>query len=702
MKIFLYSVLMILTLYLLLVYGFGAFLSSQKTLSNFLTSKTGKKVTTQGLKVETSPLMVYKIDTKSIQLESGIKLKNLEAVLDAKTLSLTLKGKDLPAADVEKVMLAIQKSKDSSKKFLENFTNYGGLVDVDVKITPNGTYGDCVFTNLSGNMVWFNIPVLFPKAVLHFEGRTLSSDADALLGGEKAHHKIYVTNFRTPHCKVNGEVTATLTEKFKYVPELTILNRAYARVTYNTKNKKNKVNYFLTIPPENDLKYKDMFLGMEDRARKFFFATFKDGNHLHWKNYTYSEYENGHFKTLLSGNGYFVKHGEKFKPSYIFGKTNGFIPISVVDSIGKYAQGGEFKGALRYDYSDKRFSGDLEARNTRVKDFFITGARAHAGEKIFVKGFGKFRGEDFTCEALAKNQTEGFYVYNMDVFLERFVIENQGEKSKSQNKNIRIENWSLLINRLQKDRLELDRVKLRGSYIEDILDFESEDVEFADGFLSASGQYDFNNDSKCIDVAARSINSNKVAGIFFGLADQIEGIIDASFRFSGKKVCAVFSMKDAALTKFGTEDFAIKNHRLAKILKLTNVDFNTKEPFRSDISGSFYLEDSRLKNIRLVSSQKSLSFLLDGEYDTKSSYADLNLYGNYNADAAKGIRVLFIPLRFILKLAIRAEHTFDLYEDKLAQIPVLEGRLRSQNFFRVKVKGDLKNKPEIEFKRIRQ
>lgn len=707
MKLFIYIVLIIIILYLLLVYGLGAFLSSKKNISNYLSSKVGQKVTTEGLSVETSPLMVYKIDTKKIAMESGAKLENLELIFDAKTLSLTLKGKDLPAADVEKVLLTIQKSKDKSKKFLENFTNYAGLVDINLKITPAGTYGDCVFTNLSGNMVWFNIPVLFPKAVLHFDGRILSSDADALLGGEKAHHKIYVTNFGTPHSNVNGEVTAKLTEKFKYVPGLTILDKADAKVTYNTKYKKNKVNYFLTIAPGDDLKYKNTFLGMRNKTRKFFFETLKDGNLLYWKNYTYSISENQNFKTLLSGNGLFIKHREKFKPSYIFCKTNGFIPINITSFLEKYVNEGEFKGALRFDFEDNKLTGDLEIHNTSYKDFFINTAKAHAGEKLFVKGSGKFRGEDFSCKALAKNQFENIYIYNMDLFLDRFIITEQHSKTQSQNKRVHIDNWKVFINQIKKDRLELNQVRLSGSLKENVCNFKSEETILADGFLAASGKYDFNNDSSCIDFIAHDIDFNKIAGIIFDLPNQVEGRADAKCQLMTSKhtndvrACAQFSIKNAALTKFGTQDFMFKNQKMSKFLKFMNVDFTNQEPFRSNINGSFYLNNSTITNITLKSSQKSLSLLLDGEYNTDSHYADLNLYGNYNTESAKGIKLFFLPLKLILKFFPKPEYSMNTYQEKLSQIPAIEGAEKNKRFFRIKVKGDLKNHPEIEIKSIR-
>ena len=123
----------------------------------------------------------------------------------------------------------------------------------------------------------------------------------------------------------------------------------------------------------------------------------------------------------------------------------------------------------------------------------------------------------------------------------------------------------------------------------------------------------------------------------------------------------------------------------------------------SDIEGTFSLNNSKINNINLTSRQKFLSLLIEGDYDIREKYANLDLYGKYDKLAPKGIKVLFVPLNWVLKAVFRQERTIDTYKQKLNKIPPIEAKEGNEKYFRVNFKGDLeqKDKLNIELKGIK-
>ena len=78
------------------------------------------------------------------------------------------------------------------------------------------------------------------------------------------------------------------------------------------------------------------------------------------------------------------------------------------------------------------------------------------------------------------------------------------------------------------------------------------------------------------------------------------------------------------------------------------------------------------------------------------------MYGKYNKEAPKGIKILFIPLNWILNIVFRSESTMDLYKDKLEKIPSIESDASKNAYFRVKLSGDLNNgNIDVELKGIK-
>ncbi len=643
-----------------------------------------------------------------------------------KNIDLHITGENLPVRDIEKTLLFYQKSQDPTKKFIENFKDYKGNIDVDLNLKRDGIYGKCTASKLSARAVWFDIPLYFEKVIFNFDKDKITSKAQGLVGGQKAVHTLNITHLGSEDKEVTGNLFTLLGENFKYVPELRILHSVNAEITYNIKRKKITVDYNLEIPEQSDILYKSAYLGLRDSKRRFSAQTLKDNNDLKLTRYDYSIINDGTIKNIITGNGLFKKMNGKFNPQFITCKTNGYAPASVTGSFGRYVHGGEFNGNLKYNFISKEISGNFELINTRFKDYFVKSAKILADKKINIKAEGTYLKEKFFCDLSAKNKlTDEIYVYNLSLFLDKYIVKKRhGGKHKSMNlqklkeldisskvkeSEVTIENWKIKVNTIKKDRLVLNDIELIGSLKNDVFTFTMSRLEFAKGKLFGTGKYDFRNDSSSLDVTAEGINSNTAADVLFNLPGEVEGIANANLHIDTKRKLddiqakGEFSIDNGFLPKLGSTEFMIKNNKKIKVADLINVDFTKKKAFESDIKGSFYMDNSTLKDIHLTSRQKYLSLFITGEYEIRRQHAKMRLFGKYNKEAPKGVKILFVPLNLILKVVFRPENSMNIYSNELKQIPPIETEKANEKYFRVKLEGNLnKENVDVEIKGIHE
>ena len=131
-------------------------------------------------------------------------------------------------------------------------------------------------------------------------------------------------------------------------------------------------------------------------------------------------------------------------------------------------------------------------------------------------------------------------------------------------------------------------------------------------------------------------------------------------------------------------------------------ELRKKKTIESDIKGFFRVDNNLLKDIKLTTQQQYLSLFIEGKYDMDKQYAFLNLYGKYNKEVPRGVKVIFIPLNWILNFVLKPEDTREFYSDKLKQIPSIESSEKNEKYFRVKMQGNLnQDSAEVEIKSIR-
>ena len=642
-----------------------------------------------------------------------------------KNIDLHITGENLPVRDIEKTLLFYQKSQDPAKKFIENFKDYKGNIDVDLNLKRDGIYGKCTASKLSARAVWFDIPLYFEKVIFNFDKDKITSKAQGLVGGQKAVHTLNITHLGSEDKEVTGNLSTVLGENFKYVPELRILHSVNAEITYNIKRKKITVDYNLEIPEQSDILYKNAYLGLRNSKRRFSAQTLKDNNDLKLTNYDYSIINDGTIKNIITGNGLFKKINGKFNPQFITCKTNGYAPASVTGSFGRYVQGGEFKGDLKYDFIERKIFGNFEVINTRFRDYFVKSAKILADKTILIKAEGTYLKQKFTCNLNAENILQDeIYVYNLNLFLDKYIVKKHKQKAKPANfeklkeidisskvmdADVTIENWKINVNKIRKDRLVLNDLELVGSLKNDVFTFSLSELAFAQGTLLGKGKYDFRNDSSCIDISANGIDSNTAADILFNLPGEVEGTANATLHIDTKrklddiKAKGKFSIDNGFLPKLGSTEFMIKNNKKIKVADLVNIDFSKKKALESDIKGSFVMDNTLLKDIKLTSRQKYLSMLITGEYEMKRQHAMMHLFGKYNKEAPKGVKIFFVPLNFILKVVFRPENSMNIYRNELKQIPPIETEKANEKYFRVKLEGNLnKENVDVEIKGIHE
>ena len=184
---------------------------------------------------------------KDLQILIGVSMLNLNGkIIDSNDNNdFSIKGENIPIADIKASLLYFQKLKDSSKKFIENFYDFSGNMDVDVHVKEKGIYGKCIAKKLAAKTVLFDVPIFFKKVDLIFDKDTLQASETGTLGGEKVYTSFKLSNIAKKNQEVVGNVYANLTNKSvsKYVPFLSLQGYATTSVDYCVKNKKINVNY---------------------------------------------------------------------------------------------------------------------------------------------------------------------------------------------------------------------------------------------------------------------------------------------------------------------------------------------------------------------------------------------------------------------------------------------------------------------------
>ncbi len=674
----------------------------------------------------------FEILSKDSSLVLNGKLLDQNKKKEESSYDFYIKGNDIQTADLMASLLYFQKSKNDSKKFIENFYNFKGTVDVDLNFKNDGIFGNCTAKELAAATTLFNAPIYFKEAVFIFNKTGVTSTAKGTLADEEVVHSLRVADIMSPNRLVLGKIESKLQNKIdKYIPGLKTVGQEEIGVEYYIKNKKITVDYLLSLKKGADIFYKSASLGLKDKDRRLFVHTLKNDKLLYIKNYDYSILNGEDTFNIVLGRGLFVKNKDKMQPKYLSAKTNGFAPASFAGSFGRFISGGEFSGNLKYDFQKDKLFGNFIIKNARHKDFYIQKAEVNADKKcIDILAEGKYRGEKFTSKLNARNKIANqIVVYNLDLFLDKYTVRTNraalGLKphrpfkhkgkfySKVKDVDLTIENWKIKVNKFTKDRIVLNNVSLTGSLKNSVFKFSTSDVYFAKGILSAKGLYDFRKNSSLMRFKAKNVDSNTAADLIFDLKGQVMGTANGILyiktlnKLDDIKAKIVFKIDKGYLPKLGDIEiknrFTRRNIKLSRLINIKDTENNPINPseLASDIKGSFYADNQLIRDISITSRQKHLSMLFEGQYDIKDENADLMIFGKYNSDSQRRVKILFMPLSFVVKLIFRPENSLKNYKEKFEKVPDISEKPGDTSLFRIKIKGSPKeDNMDVQLKRI--
>ncbi len=648
---------------------------------------------------------------------------------------LSLYGKNLSVAELEGSFLYFYKLKHPNKKnFIENFSNFGGTLDINLDYTKAGFNGECVAKNLSADFWTRKIAVNLPRTIFHFKDREITAQTQGTFGSEPVKTDFHLSGLATKNLHIEGNVYSKFTNKIvkKYFPEISIKGITDPKVKYTVNNGAVDVFYTLVIPKGSNLISNYGNLENINTQRTLNAHTYKNGETIYLKSFDYTI--DG--QKIFTGDGIFEKENGKYKPASASIKSIGKISISTIKSFLKnYINNGTFDADLKYNFNNKVISGGINLYDIYHSDFLYLKNTSIKVEKnnLVMNSDGTFYNSPISASFNADNNFKnGLLIHDIDIHLKKFVLQKgvmkdiplENLKNKQRNTsdyNIEIKQGRLKVDEIYHRQFDITNVEIQGNLKNHIVKFIMPKANYAGGLLSAKGTYDVKKHNSDIEAFASDIDSNLAATRFFKLKDQIQGIAYATAHVITKnklndiKANVVFAVDDGFLPKLGSTEFIISKSKNKKendkkkkfkftLAKISNIDFSKPNVFYSNLYGGFALDNEFVKNVKIYSKSDNLSMFIEGDYDIDTEYGNLFIWGKHNKTASKKIRILKIPINLIYRVVFRPEHTLEQYNDKIKQIPPIKTKITDDiSTFRVYVSGDLNsdNKIKVELKDLR-
>ena len=634
-----------------------------------------------------------------------------------------IKGKNLPASDIEKCTILILKRINPKKYFIENFKDFTGKLDLCLYYENKELFGHTTLKKLGAKTRPLSIPLFFKKADFIFDKKTIVMKTTGLFGFEKAETDLYITGLFTSNLETSGSIHSYVTNNFakKYIEGLFIKGKVLLNVDYYVKNGVVNVIYKASLDKFSDIYYLKSRLGLWNLKREIVATTEKTGDIIRLLKYSYLVEVNGKQTEIIMGDGLFTKHSnKKFAIDKISLKTRKNAPVSLLGFIESNLRGGRFNGNIEYDFIKSKLNGSLILSNSRFKGFLINEAAIFANKNtISILTNGTFKGEIYNAIIELKNSLkDNLLIYDFDIFLKSFELVRSNHKKRKfkpffneieVSRRIDVEKLKLRLDEFKKENILIKNLVLNGYVENNVLFFNMNGAKFANGILGAFGSFDFNKKCSEINFSAQNIDASIAAYQVFNIKDHIKGLAGAKLKliffnsFREYKGTAVFSVEKGSLTKFGSKEFFIKGSRkkqpfkfsLSKIIK---IDKNAELSPEVNIKGFFNFVGPQIQDINIIAHNKLISFYIEGNYNAKTQYSKLNLWGRYERELEKNISIFHIPLSFVYKFVFKVKEQKDKYFEKLLKIPSLNNSKNNQKTFSVQLEGNINDTNSLEFK----
>ena len=630
-------------------------------------------------------------------------------------------GKNLPAQDIQKCLLLSLKRINPKKYFIENFKNFHGKLDVNLYYEAKNLFGIATLKKIGAKTVPLSIPLFFEKADFFFYGKEIAMKSFGYFGGEPAETDFYLTGLFSNNLEISGNIHSSVTNNFakKYIEGLFIKGKIFLNVDYYIKNGVVNVIYNAVLDKFSDIYYLKSRLGLINSKREVVAYTEKKGDVITLLKYSYFVTVNNLKSEILMGSGLFTKHGKKFAIDKISLKTQKNAPVSLLGFIESSLKGGKFNGEIEYDFQKSKLDGFILLSKSRFKGFLIEKAAVFASNNLIsILSYGIYKGEVYNAIVELENSLDSsLIIYNLDIFLKSYELTHSKKpkikfkpffKEIDVKRNINVNKLKLRLDEFKKGNILITGLILNGYVKNNVLFFDMNNANFANGTLGASGSFNFNSKSSTIDFYARNIDAKIASYQVFNLKNHIKGIASAKLKliipdgFSTYQGTACFDVKNGALTKFGSKEFLISGNRkkqpfkfsLSKIIK---VDKDLKLSPEANIRGFFNFNGPQIQNVNIIVQNNLISFFVEGEYNALTQYSRLNLWGRYDSELEKNVSILHIPLSFIYKFIFKVREQKDIYFEKLLKIPALKNSKDKSKTFNVYVDGNINDTESLKF-----
>ena len=659
------------------------------------------------------------IYTDSLDILFNGSVLNIKGFLyDIKGCDFLITGNNIPVADIEGASISAYRHIKNKKNFLENFKDYKGLADIDLRVYKGDVYGSILMKKLSAFSIPLAVPVYFDKALFKFNKREIFMNEFGSFGGEKAQLGFYLTGMFTDNLVISGNVNSIVTEKFaeKYIDKFFIKGNVLLSVDYYIKDSIVNIIYSAKIPKDSDVLYYGARLGLQNSDREIQAITKKDADKISLVDYSYSALLGDVIEPIVFGFGEFEKINGKYQLTDFFAQTKKDAPVSLLGFLEERLSGGFFNGNLHYDFEEEKFLGSIIIQDTKFKNFDIKNAAVFGDKSLLtILAYGTLDNEPFNCEIELKNELSKYlYIENLILYLKKFVVKQSNavklpnfSKAKSINSKYRyinVKNVDIRIDYFKRRNLVLENLNLKGAVSNNVFDFIMPNILFAKGKLNASGKINYNDKTSNILFTANDVDSNSAAFQFFNLKDFIYGKACAKLNLYGKDMFkelngdVEFSIKEGFLKNIGTSGYVVNktdsspslNYSLSKVIKIDrHVILNPK----SNLTGRFKFANSKIYDSDIYIQNDMLSIYAEGGFDPYNQQLDLIMWGKYDADVEKKITVFHIPLNWITKFAFKIAK-FNEHEDaKIKKIPSIKNVGKKIKFINIKVNGNI-NQPK--------
>ena len=635
-----------------------------------------------------------------------------------------INGDDILPSTFVKTSVLVYRALKQKKHFIENFKDFKGLADFNLHIKNGNIFGNLNVDYLSAYTVPLNVPMSFKNAYFIFDKRDVLMRSNGKMGGEDVVWNFFLTGIFTDNLTVSGNLSSFISNSFavKYIDKLSIKDKIHLNIEYLVNNGVVDVFYTAKLPVGSDISYYGANLGLTDYERRFHAATKKTGDIISLVNYSYSKMTSNGDEKIIFGDGDFEKINGKYALVNLFGQTMKDAPISLLGFLDDRFVGGYFNGNIEYDFIKNKILGSIVLEKTRFKKFKIDNAAIFGDEKLLtILSSGTFRDEPFTCDIEIVNNLKksSIDIKKLSLYLKKYVFQKKtGGKKQSFVKasgnmkkypKINADNIEIRLDAFMKDKIVAQNMLLNGSVKNNVINFVIKSVQFAQGTLSAEGYADPSNSMIDATFGADNLNSNIAAYQLFNLKDQVAGSASGKLhlvmrdKLNDIKGEGSFQIKNGMLLKVGDKDAiekaSNKNHKHKKaLLDAIKIRKSATMNPKSNISGTFKLDNAKLNDIYLYAQNDFISIYAEGEYDRKEEYANLKLWGKYDNDTAKKITLFHIPLTWLTKFAFKTIKLTPNHIEKFKNTPDVKAKNGDVTNFTAEFYGNINNTKKIDGK----